>query len=313
MQTEPPDVVITEFMDADAVDRLERRFAVLYEPDLVNRPDALGDAVAGARGLIVRNRTQVRGALLDAAEKLSVVGRLGVGLDNIDLAACEARSIEVIPATGANARAVAEYVIAAMLIGARNAYQARAVMLEGAWPRNDLVGREIGGKTLGLVGYGTIARMAAARARAFDVKIIAHDPFVAADDPAWTQARRVDLDTLISEADFISVHVPLNGETQHLIDADCLAAMKPGAFLINTARGGIVDDSALADAVRRGHLSGAALDVFETEPLSSDAASVFADLETVVLTPHIAGVTEESNVRVSAMIADAVIRHLDHS
>jgi len=317
-----PKVIISEFMDEAAIAAELAGLDVVYDPGLVDRPEDLAAAAARADALIVRNRTQVRGALLDAARDLTVVGRLGVGLDNIDLPACRARGIAVYPATGANDGAVAEYVIASALLLLRGAYGASAAVAAGAWPRNALMGREIAGKRLGLVGFGSIARETARRAAALGMAVAAHDPFVAADDPAWTQTwtqtwtpasgpvERTALDALIAGSDVLSLHVPLTDATRGLIDAAALARMPTGAILINAARGGIVDEAAVAAALRSGHLGGAALDVFEREPLDAAAGAVFAGVPNLILTPHIAGVTRESNVRVSAVTAAAVRRHL---
>ena len=224
------EVVVAEFMDEAAVAELRGAFEVVYDPTLVDRPDDLIAAVAAARGLIVRNRTQVRGRLLAAATRLEAIGRLGVGLDNIDLDACRARGIAVLPATGANAVAVAEYVIAAALTLLRPAFAALPEMLSGAWPRERLIGRELSGRRLGLVGYGLIAREVAARARAMGMTIAAHDPHLAAADPAWIGVERHDqLHALLAAADLVSLHVPLDPTTRNLIDATALAAMRPGA------------------------------------------------------------------------------------
>jgi (S)-sulfolactate dehydrogenase len=308
-----PDIVVSEFMDETAVAGLARDFAVACDPTLADRPDALLPLLRDARALIVRNRTQVRGGLLAAAPRLLVVGRLGVGLDNIDTEACRARGIEVFPATGANDVAVAEYVIAAALLLLRGAWFASTAMLAGGWPRNALIGRELAGKVLGLVGFGSIAREVAMRARALGMETLAFDPYVPADHPAWQGTRRLDLDALLAAADVVSLHVPLTPETRHLIDAAALARMRADAVLINAARGGVVDEPALAAALRSGRLGGAALDVFETEPLTAAAGRVFADVPNLILTPHIAGVTRESNVRVSAVTAANVRRILERA
>lgn len=303
-------IVITEFMDEAAVATLRAAHPTLYEPRLVDRPAELAAAVGEARALIVRNRTQVRGELLAAAGRLEVVGRLGVGLDNIDLEACKARGITVIPATGANDLSVAEYVIttAAMLL--RGAYAAQAAMLAGEWPRNRLMGRELSGKTLGLLGLGSIARLVKQKAMGLDMAVAAFDPFVPNGDPAWDGVRKVDLPALLAEADVVSLHVPLSEATRNLIDAEALRRMRPDAVLINAARGGVVDEAALAEALKAGRLGGAALDVFAVEPLTREAAAVFASCPNLVLTPHIAGVTVESNVRVSALVAEKVLAAL---
>ncbi|QCI66638.1 hydroxyacid dehydrogenase [Phreatobacter stygius] len=297
------DIVICEFMDEAAVADLRRDFSVTYDKALVDRPAELTALVAGARALVVRNRTQVRGALLEAGAQLEAIGRLGVGLDNIDLAACKARGIAVLPATGANDIAVAEWALTTVLVLLRGAYAASAEVADGLWPRERLMGREVHGKTLGLIGFGAIARETALRARAFGMTIVAADPFVAADDPAWAAigARKVDLDQLMTSADAISLHVPLTDETRNLIDAKRLAAMKPGAVIVNAARGGVIDEPALAAALKAGTLAGAALDVFDQEPLK--AGSPLNGAPNLILTPHIAGVTVESNVRVSSVTA----------
>ncbi len=299
-------IVISEFMDEAAVDDLRRDFDVVYDPGLVDRPDDLCAALIGADALIVRNRTQVRGAVLNAAETVRVIGRLGVGLDNIDLDGCAARGIEVRPATGANDLAVAEYAVAAAMSLLRGAYDARQAMIAGEWPRTRLMGRESAGKRFGLVGFGAIARETARLARGLGFSLAAHDPFVPADAPEWEGVDNLSLADLAGGCDVVSLHVPLTDGTRHLVDAAFLSGMKPGAVLINAARGGVVDEAALADALRAGRLGGAALDVFETEPLTAAAAAKFDGLPNLILTPHIAGVTAESNVRVSSATARAV-------
>ena len=305
-----PEIVITEFMDDAAVAELAADFDVLYDAGFADRPDAFGDLVTDCRALIVRNRTQVKGALLEACEKLEVVGRLGVGLDNIDVEACRARGIAVCPATGANDLAVAEYVIAGIMMLLRGAYLASAAVAAGEWPRGELIGREIASRRLGLVGFGGIARETARRATALGMTVLAHDPFVPDDDPAWRElgVARTALEPLLTSCDAVSLHVPLDASTRHLIDAAALGRMRQDAVLINAARGGVVDERALADALRAGRLAGAMLDVFETEPLPAE--SVLAGVPNLILTPHIAGVTLESNVRVSARVAADVRRIL---
>jgi (S)-sulfolactate dehydrogenase len=238
------------------------------------------------------------------------VGRLGVGLDNIDVAACARRNVEVIPATGANALAVAEYVLAAAMLLLRGAYAVTGDIAGGRWPRTSLSnGREIAGKTLGVVGFGGIGRLTARLARGLGMRIVACDPHIAAA-AVWAEegVAHASLDAVLRESDVLTLHVPLTSATRHLINAPKLASMKRDAMLINTSRGGVVDEAALATALRAGTLGGAALDVFEREPLP--AGSPLADCPNLILTPHIAGVTRESNARVSAMIADRVAAFL---
>ena len=305
-------VVISEFMDEAAVQWLAAKFDVRYDPTLVDRRAPLADALAAADALIVRNRTQVDRALLAAGLRLKVVGRLGVGLDNIDVAACEERAVRVIPATGANALAVAEYVIAAAMLLLRGAYGSTAAVGRGGWPRAALSnGREIEGKTLGIVGFGGIGRLTARRARALGMQVVAFDPQISGDAAAWAEEHvlPVALDDLLVRADVVTLHVPLTPSTRGLMDAGKLALMKADAILINTARGGIVDEAALAGQLRSGKLGGAALDVFAAEPLP--AGSPLADCPRLILTPHVAGVTRESNARVSTMIAAEVAAELE--
>jgi (S)-sulfolactate dehydrogenase len=299
-----PDIVITEFIDEAALAGLTA-YAVHYDKTLHGRPDEIARLAADARALIVRNQTQVRGSLLDACPRLEAVGRLGVGLDNIDLDSCRARGIAVLPATGANDIAVAEHVIAGTLILLRGAYHSTGQVIAGAWPRNALIGREASGRTLGLVGYGGIARQVATRAAALGMRILASDPFASIAPPAESAT----LDRLLDESDVVSLHVPLTQSTRGLLGVGEIARMKPGAVVINTARGGIIDEAALAAALKEGRLGGAMLDVFAAEPLPPD--NPFAGVPNLILTPHIAGVTEESNARVSTVTVENVRRVLE--
>jgi (S)-sulfolactate dehydrogenase len=313
-----PDIVISEFMDEAAVKDGLSGFDVLYDADLVDKPQDLKSVLASARALIVRNRTKVDAELLAGAEKLIAVGRLGVGLDNIDLEACKARDIAVYPATGANDVSVAEYVIGTALFLLRGSYYATFEVIAGRWPRNRLVGgREMSGKRLGLVGFGSIAKEVAVRAAAMGMKISAYDPHIPADAPAWEQpfgkVERVGLQALLQTSDVVSLHVPSTAETKNLINATRLALMKRGAILINAARGGVVDEAAVAAALKENRLGGAALDVFAEEPLPEDKGVVFGGAPNVILTPHIAGVTAEANARVSALTAENIRRHLTQS
>jgi (S)-sulfolactate dehydrogenase len=305
------EIVISEFMEQAAVDDLSGEYDVLYEPTLFERPDELCALLPPARALIVRNRTEVRGAVLAAGERLEAIGRLGVGLDNIDVASCAARGIAVLPASGANDVSVAEYVIATAMLLLRGAWFVTAEVLRGAWPRERLIGHEIAGRQLGLVGYGSIARVVARKARGLDMTVAAYDPYVRKGEPAWHGIRYCQtLAQLMASADVVSVHVPLLPATRGLIDAAALAAMKPGAILINAARGGIVDETAVVEALRAGRLAGAALDVFAAEPLTAEAASRFEQVPNLILTPHIAGRTAECDIRVSTLTAANVRRAL---
>ena len=304
------DIVITEFMDEAAVEALRARYAVHHDPELFGRPEELAALIGSVPAVIVRNQTQMRGAVLEAGRHLKVIGRLGVGLDNIDMAACAERGIRVFPATGANSLSVVEYVIGTAMTLLRGAYFANAAMLAGEFPKTKLIGREIAGKRMGLVGFGAIARDVARHARALGMEVVAYDPYVAADDEAWSLAERLELDAVLASADVISLHLPLTPQTRGLIDAGAIARMKPDAILINAARGGVMDEAALVAALRTGRLGGAAIDVFEEEPLR-DGAKIFADTPNLILTPHIAGNTVESNGRVSGLVAERVMAALE--
>lgn len=304
-------IVICEFMDEAAVERLRAAHPTLYDPTLADSPERLAAALASARALIVRNRVRVDAALLKHGPGITVVGRLGVGLDNIDLAACRAHRVEVIPAVGANADSVAEYVIIATGMLLRGAFGSTTEVAAGAWPRERLAtGREMAGKTLGIVGFGDIGRRVAKLARAFGMMVIAHDPILPRDHSGWTETpvERVELDALFARADAVTLHVPLTPATSGLVSAERLRRMKPDAVLVNTSRGGVVDEAALAAALRAGRLGGAALDVFETEPLP--VGTPLAGCPNLLLTPHIAGLTVESNHRVSNLIAERVLMAL---
>jgi (S)-sulfolactate dehydrogenase len=304
-------IVITEFMDDAAVAQLRDAHDVFYDPKLVDDPARLHAEAAGADAIVVRNRTQVRGELLASLKRCKIVGRLGVGLDNIDVTACEARGMRVIPATGANAASVAEYVVGTAMLLLRGAYLSSHAVAGGQWPRTALSnGRELGGKTLGLVGFGSIGQLTAKLAMALGMRVAACDALMDGSHPAYAKAGVAyqPLDELVAQTDVISLHVPLVDSTRNLFDAQRIAAMKPGALLINTARGGIVDERALADALRAGKLGGAAIDVFANEPLP--AQPHFEGCPNLVLTPHVAGVTRESNERVSSVIAEKLLEAL---
>ncbi|MDO9709054.1 NAD(P)-dependent oxidoreductase [Paracraurococcus lichenis] len=301
-------IVIAEFMEEAAVERLRAVHPTLYDPRLFEDPAALRAALGGAQALIVRNRTRVDAELLASAPGLRVLGRLGVGLYNIDLTACRARRIDVIPASGANADSVAEYVILAIGQLLRGAFQATGDVAAGAWPRERHIrGREMGGKALGIVGFGDIGRRVARLASAFGMRILGHDPLLPATHALWEEMRTdmVPLEELLARADAVTLHVPLTPETRGLISAERLALMQPDAVLVNASRGGVVEEAALAAALRAGRLGGAALDVFEVEPLP--AGSPLAGVPNLILTPHIAGATVESNARVSSLIAARVL------
>lgn len=304
-------IIISEFMEMSEVNRLNEKFDVTYNETLVDQPETLALMLRDADALIVRNRTQVTTTLLENAPALKAIGRLGVGLDNIDMNACKQRSIRVFPATGANAQAVAEYVITAMMLLIRGCFLSSAHILKGSWPRAALSnGGEIAGKVMGLVGFGGIGQLTAQLAQGLGMSVMAYDPAIDQANAVWqrTHVQPRSLDNLVSESDVISLHVPLLPSTLNLFDANLLSKMKSSAVLINTARGGIVNEAALAHALHHKKLHGAALDVFETEPLGDQ--SPLKDAPNVIVTPHIAGLTVESNQRVSHVTADHIMQYL---
>ena len=305
-----PDIVITEFMDEGPVDDLKTKYDVHWDGTLCDKPDEIKKLLPNTQALIVRNRTKVTDDILKAGPKLRVLGRLGVGLDNVDVEACERRGVTVCPATGSNNVSVAEYAICASLMLLRGSFFAKDEILAGTWPRNDYVGKEARGRTLGLLGFGMIGQSAARMGQGLEMKTIAHDPHVPGDAEAWKLAENVSFDDLLARSDILSVHVPLLPGTRGIIDAAAMAKMKKGSFLVNTARGGIIDEDDLIAALKSGQIGGAALDVFADEPLSAETAAKFADAPSLIMTPHISGVTDESSMALSTITVANVLRAL---
>lgn len=305
------DILITEYIDPKALAILEPDFDIHYDQDLWNKPDELDALMPGVAGMIVRNATQVRGGVLNNADMLKCVGRLGVGLDNIDMDGCAARDISVYPATGANADSVAELAIGGMFVMLRNAYHATHMVTDGHWPRMQMMGREVMGKTLGIVGLGAIGKALAWRAKGLGMTLVAWDPYIDADDPRWEEngvGHVATIGELAAISDVISIHVPLSDETRDLFDAAMIAKMKPDAILFNLARGGIVNEVDLVAALNEKHIAGAFLDTFDVEPLAAN--NIFKDVPNLMLTPHVGARTVEADDRVCTMIANAVARHL---
>jgi len=280
----------------------------ILEPQTELVSSGLKDAPCDVDALIVRSRTQVTAATLARyVPRLRVIGRAGVGVDNIDLQAAADAGVIVVNAPEATSISVAEHTLALMLALARRIPQADASLRRGEWKKADFTGAELHGKTLGLIGLGRIGTLVAERATAFGMQVLAFDPALSEQDIAARGAHGVDFKTILERSDAISLHVPLLPGTANLIDAQALARMKPGAWLVCTSRGGIIDEQALARALQDGTLAGAALDVFEHEPPGTNALTA---LPNVVLTPHIAGQTEQSQARVAVDIANEVLRAL---
>ena len=303
-------VIITEFMDESEVSRLSSHHEVLYNPDLHSNINSLLDSITDTQALIIRNKTLVNRELIDASKDLRVIGRLGVGLDNIDTTYCREKGISIVIADGANTDSVAEYVVTGLLVLFRGIMDSTSRIINGEWPRGDFIGTEVKGKPLGIVGLGSIGRAVAQKVKFLGMRVVGTDVNIEKDDPVWGEfnVQYRELSDLVRISDAITMHVPLNNDTKGLFDDYALQNMRKGAILINTSRGGIVDEDALVKYLKNGHLGGAMLDVFESEPLTESRP--FAGLSNLILPPHIAGVTVESNRRVSCMIVDQVMEHL---
>ena len=272
-------------------------------------PGQLPEAVGQYEGLVVRSAVKVTAELLARAGRLKVVGKAGSGLDTIDVAATEARGITVLSTPGRNANAVAELVLGFMLALARHLVPAHNALRAGRWEKSRFPGFELAGKTLGLIGFGAVGRRVGSLARGFGLDVLAYDPLLTAAEIETGGARAVSaLTDLLAAGDFVSLHLPLSPETRGLISREVIFnRLKPGAFLINCARGGLVDEKALAEALAAGRLSGAGLDVFENEPLAPDHP--FLSLDNVIITPHLGASTAEAQTNVARAIAEQMIEH----
>jgi D-3-phosphoglycerate dehydrogenase len=265
--------------------------------------------IRGAQGLIIRSATQVTAEVLEHADQLVVVGRAGIGLDNVDVEAATRRGVMVVNAPQSNVLSAAEHTIALLLAQARNIPQAHADLVAGQWNRSRWEGVELNGKTLGIVGLGRVGVLVAQRASAFGMRLISYDPFVSADRARQLGVQLVPtVDALVAEADFVTVHLPKTPETIGLIGAAVLAKAKPGLRIVNTARGGIVDEAALAEAIRAGVIAGAAIDVFAKEPTTE---SPLFGLPSVVVTPHLGASTVEAQDKAGNTIAEQVVLALN--
>lgn len=270
--------------------------------------DGFGSTLAGAHGLIVRSATKVDDGFLGSAPNLRVIGRAGVGVDNIDLPAASSRGVAVFNAPGGNIVAAAELTMALILSVARKVSAADSSVRSGEWKRSKFLGVELQGRTLGLIGAGRIGREVARRCGAFGMRVIAYDPYMSHDDVEAFGVTLVGIDQVIETANVISLHIPLTDQTRHLIDAEVLGRMKKDAFLINVSRGGVIVEEDLAAALEKGIIGGAALDVYETEPPPAD--SPLREAPNLVLTPHLGASTREAQVRVARDVAFAVKRAL---
>ncbi len=292
--------------DPIAQEGVERLISANHEVDVKTglEPDALEKVIGGYEALIVRSETQVTASLIDAGENLQVVGRAGVGVDNIDLDAATRRGIPVVNAPTGNTVAAAEHALAMMLALARNIPQADASMRRGEWRRRDFTGVEVRNKTLGVIGLGKVGSEVARRAKAFQMRILAHDPFVPQEFARNIGVELTDLDRLVAESDFITIHTPLTASTKQLLGPSQFEHLKPGVRIINAARGGLVDETLLDEALKSGKVAGAALDVFSSEPPKELA---LLENPHMVLTPHLGASTAEAQVEVALEVADQVL------
>ena len=292
------DILITEDLQSPAIDALAARFAVVREPLLWKDAAKLKAALAETRTVMVRNQTQLTADVLAAAPKLIAIGRVGVGLDNIDLPTATAGGVAVIAPLDANAVSVAELTLGLLLALARKIPPADRSTKAGGWDRRGCTGIELSGKTLAICGFGRIGRLVAKRAAAFGLRLVVFDPFVKPGDATLTETGATlcgKLDEALAQADFVTTHSPLTPETKRMFNAQTFAVMKRGAFFVNTSRGGVVDEAALLATLQNGHLAGAALDVREVEPPKDRSA--FEAIDSVILLPHIGSFTHEAQAR----------------
>jgi D-3-phosphoglycerate dehydrogenase / 2-oxoglutarate reductase len=294
------DVAVVEDVWGEAFERLSDDLQVVFNPKAWESWEELLALGREARALVVRNRTQVDRTLLEACPGLLVVGRAGVGLDNIDLASADKLGVAVVAPRGANATSVAEHAIALALVLARHVVELDRACRDGGWQR--VPGRELSGGTWGVLGAGATARATARAAKGLGMRTVAYDPYISPDHPEMVEIglRLASLDEVVSTADVVSCHLPATAETRNLVGARLLAQVKPTTLFVNVGRGEVVDEEALADALEEGRLAGAGLDVRADEPPTPGRLE---RLDSVVLTPHVAGITEQSQARILEVLA----------
>ncbi|NNU17377.1 phosphoglycerate dehydrogenase [Parvularcula sp. ZS-1/3] len=301
-------VVISDKLGEDAVRILEaRKIDVVFNPDLAKDPEALRKELADADGLAIRSATKATAEVIANAPKLKVIGRAGIGVDNIDIDAATGAGIAVMNTPFGNAVTTAEHAIAMMFAVARKIPQADASTKLSKWEKSKFMGRELFGKTLGLIGAGNIGGIVASRAQGLRMKVIAFDPFLSEEKAKDMGVELVSLNELLTRANFISLHTPLNDKTRNIISREALEVIRPGAFIVNCARGGLIDEDALAEALDDGRVAGAALDVFLEEPAKEHP---LFDRENVVVTPHLGASTQEAQENVAVQIAEQIADYL---
>ena len=296
-----PVVLIAEELSPATIDALGPDFEVRY-CDGANREELL-PALADAEAVLVRSATKMDAEAIAAAKKLKVIARAGVGLDNVDTPAATKAGVMVVNAPTSNITSAAELAVGLLLASARNIAPANEALKQGQWKRSKYGGVELLDKTVGIIGFGRIGQLVAERLKGFGVELLAYDPYASAQRAGQLGAQLVSLDELLAQSDFISVHLPKTPETVGLLDKEALAKVKPGVRIVNAARGGIIDEEALADAIREGRVAGAGLDVFATEPTTS---SPLFEFESVVVTPHLGASTDEAQEKAGVAVARSV-------
>ncbi|KYZ76216.1 D-3-phosphoglycerate dehydrogenase [Anaerosporomusa subterranea] len=292
-------ILVADPVSEKGIALLQKEFAVDIQLQL--SPDELMAIIGQYDALVVRSETKVTAPIIEAAERLKVIGRAGVGVDNIDVETATKKGIIVLNAPEGNTMAATEHTVAMLLALSRNIPQAYASMKAGKWERSKLMGVEVRGKTLGVFGLGRIGAGVAKRAIAMEMNVMAYDPYISAHQAKSLGVELAEIDEILAVADFVTLHLPLTVETRHLFNADRLAKLKPGARLVNCARGGIIDEAALAAALAAGKLAGAAIDVFGKEPIEAD--NPLLALDNVVLTPHLGASTAEAQIGVAVDVA----------
>ena len=300
-------ILITEFMNEDSVNLLKKNFKVNYDKTMFESEEKIKKEISNCEAIIVRNKTQLQKSILDNALNLKFVGRLGVGLDNIDKEYCEKKNIHVQTATGMNADSVAEYVIGSSLYLIKNIILFDNNTKKGLWPRSSFTSNELKDKIFGLIGFGAIGKKVCKLAQNFGAKVISYDPYINSNLENEFNLKFTTFDEVIKTSNIISIHVPLNEETKNLINSNVFNKMSKKPILINTSRGSIVNEKDLIDTYKNKNISGFALDVFEKEPVEDNFYKQIDDTFNCILTPHISGVTQESNKKISEFIANKLI------
>lgn len=296
---------VNDPLDKNAMERLRNSGYTVTEEHL-EKEDLIKE-MPNIDVLVVRSATKVTADVIDAGTNLKIIARAGTGLDNVDVEKAKEKGIKVLNTPGANGISVAELAIGLMIAGARHIARGTADLKKGEWTKKQLKGHELYKRTVGIIGFGNIGREVAKRLLAFDMNVLAYDPFVKETD---MDVKIVDLDTIFKESDFITIHVPLTPDTKHLINKEAFDKMKDGVIIVNAARGGVVDEEALYNALVSGKVYAAGLDVFEVEPPTDELRKKLLELPNVVATPHIGASTKEAQLRVGQIIVDKILEEI---